>query len=72
MLYYQLSNGEYIEIRQNKWNEVQILLFNGSTELNYKVGINDYTLNQIIKEIEKDYGKLKQEDLKFQMYANYY
>ena len=68
-LYYKLSNGEEIEIRINETEdytkELQILLFNGSTILTYKLD-TIITLNDIIKEIEKQYNNLFIEDKNFE------
>lgn len=68
-LYYQLSNGESIEIRieenENFEQEAHILLFNGSTTLIYP--LSKYKmLNDIIEEVEKDYNNLLQKDLDFE------
>ena len=67
-LYYTLSNGEEIEIRINETEsctkELQILLFNGSTILTYKLD-TIITLNDIIKEVEKQYNNLLIEDKNF-------
>ena len=67
-VYYRLSNGEDIEIRNND-NETEILLFNGSTTLTYENNINTL-LNDIIKDVEARYDDLKAEDLVF-MYSCY-
>ena len=68
-LYYTLSNGEEIEIRINEMEdytkELQILLFNGSTILTYKLD-TIITLNDIIKEIEEQYNNLLIEDKNFE------
>lgn len=68
-LYYTLSNGEEIEIRINETEsytkELQILLFNGSTILTYKLD-TIITLNDIIKEVEKQYNDLLIEDKNFE------
>lgn len=68
-LYYTLSNGEEIEIRINETEsytkELQILLFNGSTILTYKLD-TIITLNDVIKEIEKQYINLLFEDKNFE------
>ena len=68
-LYYTLSNGEEIEIRINEMEdytkELQILLFNGSTILTYKLN-TIITLNDIIKEVEKQYNNLLIEDKNFE------
>lgn len=68
-LYYTLSNGEEIEIRINETEsytkELQILLFNGSTILTYKLD-TIITLNDIIKEVEKQYNNLFIEDKNFE------
>ena len=68
-LYYKLSNGEEIEIRINETEdytkELQILLFNGSTILTYKLN-TIITLNDIIKEVEKQYNNLLIEDKNFE------
>lgn len=68
-LYYKLSNGEEIEIRinetENYTKELQILLFNGSTILTYKLD-TIITLNDIIKEVEKQYNNLFIEDKNFE------
>lgn len=68
-LYYTLSNGEEIEIRINETEsytkELQILLFNGSTILTYKLD-TIITLNDIIKEIEEQYNNLLIEDKNFE------
>lgn len=75
-LYYKLTNGEEIEIRieqdEDYSKQVTIILFNGSMTLSYK--LNDKRLlNDIIMEIEKNYDKLKAEDLNFsyQSYGYY-
>ena len=72
-LYYKLSNGEEIEVRieQDEDNNKQVtaVLFNGSMTLSYK--LNDKRLlNDIIKEIEKDYSKLETEDISFFYQSN--
>ena len=68
-LYYTLSNGEEIEIRINETEsytkELQILLFNGSTILTYKLD-TIITLNDIIKEVEEQYNNLLIEDKNFE------
>ena len=67
-LYYTLSNGEKVEIRietEDCKKELQILLFNGSTILIYKLD-TIITLNDIIKEIEEQYNNLLIEDKNFE------
>lgn len=67
-LYYTLSNGEEVEIRietEGCTKELQILLFNGSTILTYKLD-TIITLNDIIKEIEEQYNNLLIEDKNFE------
>lgn len=67
-LYYTLSNGEKVEIRietEDCTKELQILLFNGSTILTYKLD-TIITLNDIIKEIEEQYNNLLIEDKNFE------
>ena len=63
-IYYKLSNGEEIEIRSNQENEIEILLFNGSTVLTY-CNDSNILLNDIIKEVENRYDNLKAEDWNF-------
>lgn len=67
-LYYTLSNGEEVEIRINETEdftkELQILLFSGSTILTYKLD-TIVSLNDIIKELEKQYNNLLIEDRDF-------
>lgn len=67
-LYYTLSNGEGIEmrIRENEEykEELEILLFSGSTTLNYPLD-KILSLNEIITDIEKQYSDLKEADTRF-------
>lgn len=60
-LYYTLSNGEEVEIRisetEGYTKELQILLFNGSTTLIYELD-TIITLNDVIREVEKQYDNL--------------
>ena len=68
-LYYTLSNGEQVEIRinetENYTEELEVLLFNGSTSLIYKLDTT-ITLNDIIEEVEKNYNDLLLEDKDFE------
>ena len=67
-LYYTLSNGEEVEIRietESCSKELQILLFNGSTILTYKLD-TIITLNDIVKEVEEQYNNLLIEDKNFE------
>ena len=67
-LYYTLSNGEEIEIRikenEDYKEELEILLFSGSTTLNYPLDII-LSLNKIITDIENQYNDLKEADTRF-------
>ena len=64
-LYYELSNGEDIEIRieenENYEQELTILLFNGSTSVSYPMNKN-LILNDIIADIENMYNDLLESD----------
>lgn len=63
-MYYKLSNGETIEIKLTD-EEIEVVLFNGSMILTYEKSSN-ILLNDIIKEIENRYDKLKIEDWNFE------
>lgn len=64
-LYYELSNGEDIEIRieenENYEQELTILLFNRSTSIGYPMN-KILMLNDIIKDIEGMYNVLLESD----------
>lgn len=69
-LYYVLKNGEKIEIDiqedKNYNKKIFIKLFGGSTIFEYDYYQDNHTLNEIISEIEENYGELLVEDKDFE------
>lgn len=67
-LYYTLSNGEEVEIRirenEEYREELEILLFSGSTTLSYPLD-KILSLNEVIADIENQYNDLKEADIRF-------
>lgn len=75
MIYYELKNGESIELKiENKEDEhfnrttiIQVLLFNRTLIMEYK--FNDFEiidLNKIFEEIEQKYDDLETKSINFE------
>lgn len=74
MIYYELKNGESIELKiENKEDKnfnrttiIQVILFNGSLTIEHTFNsFEQIDLNKIFEEIEQKYEDLKIEDANF-------